>query len=90
MKFLLKACVKCLSLAREARRQHKAQGGAGGATLGLVTARVKEPVKRAADHAAAHFVGFKTFNHHPPGVYAPGFILTPASRAENETFKTRS
>jgi hypothetical protein len=22
------------------------------------------------------FVGFKTFNHHPPGAYAPGFILT--------------
>jgi hypothetical protein len=37
-------------------------------TLGLGTARVKEPVKRAAAHAVTLFTGFETFNHNPLGL----------------------
>ncbi|HKQ75247.1 MAG TPA: hypothetical protein VJ810_16230 [Blastocatellia bacterium] len=56
-------------------RQHKAQGGAEGATLGSGATHVKEPVKRAADPALSPTSWALSIQSLPTGAYAPGFML---------------
>ena len=82
--------LKVLSSSLRSWREHKAQGGAEGETLGQV-GRIIKPVKRAADYVAvAHFVGSGSFSTELLGLTPPGFMLSHASQAQIGAFKTRS
>jgi len=65
-----------LFLSLRSRRKHKAWGASPRIDNGNC-----HRAREAGGSAVAHFMGWKNFAYRDPGACAPGFILSPASRA---------